>query len=85
MNFWTTDNTAEAIRLWNEGKSGDQIALVLGASSRNVVLGKLFRMGLMKNPHFCSVATRPRTRRLAIAHTTIGCVTAKARGLSGAP
>lgn len=59
MGFWNADNTAEAIRLWNDGKSGEEIKSALGARSRNAVLGKLFRAGSMNDP------ARPKPRSSA--------------------
>ena len=50
-NLWTDEASDLAASLWREGFSGGQIASALGAHgvkvSRNSVLGKLFRMGLV--------------------------------------
>lgn len=48
MSFWDDHPNAftDAKRLWLEGKSAKQIASEIGAASRNMVLGKLHRMGL---------------------------------------
>lgn len=45
---WTDEAAAEAKRLWiEEGFSAGQIAQSLGGISRNAVIGKLTRMGVM--------------------------------------
>ena len=50
-NLWTDEAADLAASLWREGFTGGQIASALGAHgvkvSRNSVLGKLFRMGLV--------------------------------------
>jgi hypothetical protein len=50
-NLWTDEASDLAASLWREGFTGDQIVSALGAHgvkvSRNSVLGKLFRMGLV--------------------------------------
>jgi len=47
---WTEERVAVIRALWNEGKSGSQIAGYIGGSAtRASVLGKLFRLGLMGN------------------------------------
>lgn len=45
MSEWTPERTGPLVALWNEGKSGSQIANYLG-TTRNAVIGKLHRMGL---------------------------------------
>jgi len=50
-NLWTDEASDLAASLWREGLTGSQIASALGERgvkvSRNSVLGKLFRMGLV--------------------------------------
>jgi hypothetical protein len=50
-NLWTDEASDLAASLWREGFTGGQIVSALGAHgvkvSRNSVLGKLFRMGLV--------------------------------------
>ena len=43
---WTDDRTATMSKLWAEGLSASQIAKALGGTTRNAVIGKVFRMGL---------------------------------------
>lgn len=52
-NGWNDENTAEAKRLFLDGKSATEIFEVIGAPTRNAVCGKLFRMGLTTSdkPH----------------------------------
>jgi len=52
---WTEDRVAVIRALWNEGKSGSQIAGYIGGSAtRSSVLGKLYRIGLMGNRRILS-------------------------------
>lgn len=44
---WTEGRTGALIALWREGKSGRQVADALNIRSRNAVMGKLFRLGLL--------------------------------------
>jgi GcrA cell cycle regulator len=44
-NSWNETRDAEAIRLFNEGKSSTEIAMALGGVTRNAVIGRLGRMG----------------------------------------
>lgn len=46
MTFWNDERNAEASRLWHEGNSASEIAAIIGAPSRNAVIGKLTRLGL---------------------------------------
>lgn len=49
---WTEDRIAIVRALWNEGKSAGQIASYIGRpATRNAVLGKLNRLGLLGNRH----------------------------------
>jgi len=43
---WTDDQVATLKALWKEGLSSTQIAMRMGLTSRNGVIGKLFRLGL---------------------------------------
>lgn len=47
---WTEDRFALVRALWNEGKSAGQIVGYIGApATRNAVMGKLYRAGLLGN------------------------------------
>ncbi|RZI99844.1 MAG: hypothetical protein EON90_09990 [Brevundimonas sp.] len=47
MTGWTEERTAEAVRLWGQGKSASQIARILQRGlTRNAVIGKIHRLGL---------------------------------------
>lgn len=63
---WTKDTEAEAARLWGFGKSGLEIAEILGGGlSRNAVMGKLHRMGVLKEkPHRESNIGKPGNKAL---------------------
>jgi len=43
---WTDDQVEKLKALWKEGLSSSQIAMRMGLTSRNGVIGKLFRLGL---------------------------------------
>ncbi|OWJ71411.1 hypothetical protein CDV50_10055 [Haematobacter massiliensis] len=47
---WTTERVVLLRKLWSEGHSANQIARELGNTSRNAVLSKLFRLGLLNKP-----------------------------------
>lgn len=47
---WTTERVVLLRKLWSEGRSANQIARELGNTSRNAVLSKLFRLGLLNKP-----------------------------------
>ena len=55
LAFWNDARESQLRELWLEGFSGLQIARIMGASSRNVICGKLARLGLAGRPG----ATRP--------------------------
>jgi GcrA cell cycle regulator len=44
--FWTGENIETMRRLWLDGRSARDIAALIGAPSRNSVIGKLHRIGL---------------------------------------
>lgn len=45
---WTEDRVNTLLRLREEGKTSSQIAEALGGTTRNAVIGKIFRLGLAK-------------------------------------
>lgn len=45
---WTVERELTVRRLWKAGHSAGEINLELGGTTRNAVIGKLFRMGLTK-------------------------------------
>lgn len=46
MSGWNDDRAAVARAMWNEGKSAAEISVALGVT-RNTIIGKLDRMGLL--------------------------------------
>lgn len=49
MSGWPEEKVGPLIDLWNEGKSGSQIALYFSdGTSRSAVIGKLYRLGLAR-------------------------------------
>lgn len=46
MSFWNDEQVTKAEHLWRDGRSAAQIAALIGAPSRNAVIGKLTRLGL---------------------------------------
>lgn len=64
MSRWTKDNTAKAIKLFTAGETLREIANALGDGfSRNAVLGKLARAGLIGNRRNGHAARPVRTDR----------------------
>lgn len=52
MTFvWTEDNVERAKVMWKDGSTATQIALDIGAPSRNSVIGKLTRLGVQRPEH----------------------------------
>lgn len=49
MREWTAQRMDTLRTMWNEGKSSTQISQALGGVSRNAVMGKVDRMGLMRS------------------------------------
>jgi hypothetical protein len=49
MMKWTAQRMDTLRRMWTEGSSSKQISEALGDVSRNAVMGKVDRMGLMRN------------------------------------
>ena len=50
MAEWTDERTQMAVKLWREGISATLIAGRLGDISRNAVIGKCHRLGLLREP-----------------------------------
>ena len=46
---WTDESITQLTNLWNEGKTGNEIAVIMGIS-RNSVIGKAHRLGLSGRP-----------------------------------
>jgi hypothetical protein len=49
MRNWTAQRMETLKAMWTEGKSSTQISQALGGVSRNAVMGKVDRMGLMRS------------------------------------
>ncbi len=45
---WTDERILTLSRLWKEGRSATEISVEMGIGTRNAVIGKLSRLGLMK-------------------------------------
>ncbi len=45
-NAWTDERVEKLKKLWNEGRSGANIADMLGGVTRNAVIGKAHRLGM---------------------------------------
>jgi GcrA cell cycle regulator len=50
MSFWNDTNIATVERMWTAGHSATEIQREIGAATRNVVIGKVARMGMQRNP-----------------------------------
>lgn len=61
---WSAERTEIAKRLWLEGKSATQIAMLLKCGlSRNAVIGKIHRLGLSKYGRAACAAPAPSMRK----------------------
>jgi GcrA cell cycle regulator len=64
---WRDDRVATLKQLWADGLSASEIARTLGGVTRNAVLGKLHRLGLLgTRPRIPLEAKRVRPRRTRI-------------------
>lgn len=77
---WTEENTAKLISLQSKGASAAEIALTIGAPSRNAVLGKLHRLWIRAIKQN-SVGGRPRKSDRVKASALV----AKLRNISSPP
>lgn len=48
---WTDERLKTAIKMWNAGYTGGEIAERLGWVSRSAVIGKLHRMGIKRGKY----------------------------------
>ena len=61
---WTDERIAELKRLWLDGLSASQIASALGGVTRNAVIGKLHRLGCVRNnPNFTRAVIKKAERK----------------------
>lgn len=73
--MWTDERVALAKQMWLDGKSGGEIARTLGGASRNAVIAKLDRLGLLRSDRAHRQgaglnkqrATKPSSRKVAKA------------------
>lgn len=65
---WTEPRTETLKRLWLDGLSASQVATILGGgATRNAVLGKLHRLGIMRRDTPSKPQCNPRRERLTDA------------------
>ena len=69
--IWTDDRVELAKQLFEDGATASQAAMKLGGISRNAIIGKWHRMGLVRAPKQRSLmrARKPITRKEKIAKT----------------
>lgn len=58
---WSAEQMAEAIRLYQDGKSSSEIAKHFGNITRNGVIGRLHRMGVTRSPAAAALANKNST------------------------
>ena len=58
---WSAERVTQLKSLWHEGLSASEVARALGAVTRNAVLGKLHRLGLLGT----KATSRPTRQRLS--------------------
>lgn len=64
--IWTPEMDSEMLKLWTEGKSASDIAVIIGYGSRNSVIGRLHRLKAqgVAVPEHVQAPAQPRKRRL---------------------
>lgn len=62
---WSDERVKRLKTLWAEGRSASQIARELGGVSRNAVLSKLFRLGILNKPRPGADSTEDQQMRVA--------------------
>jgi GcrA cell cycle regulator len=63
-DWWNEERVAELKARWNGGQTGKEICLAMGATSRNAVLGKAWRLGLRPRVKFTELARNPHAKRI---------------------
>lgn len=68
---WTDDRIEHLKMLWSDGKSASQIAALLGETTRNAVIGKIHRLGLIgrKGAPRKPALYRPASRESTLLYT----------------
>lgn len=68
-NTWTEDQIATLRRMWGEDRSASDIAKALGGLTRNAVVGKSHRLGLVREqePGARSKVARPEVAKASAA------------------
>ena len=61
-DWWNEERVAELKARWNGGQTGTEICRAMGATSRNAVLGKAWRLGLRPRVKFTQLARNPTKR-----------------------
>lgn len=65
MKYWTEDRVKTLISMWLDGNSAGKIADTLGGTTRNAVIGKVYRLGYSNR----KVSKRPTPEKPAIVDT----------------
>jgi GcrA cell cycle regulator len=63
QSWWTEERVSELRMRWANNESGSMIAIAMHAMSRNAVVGKLYRLGLHRQPIVRSNNGHKRVRR----------------------
>ena len=80
---WTTERVDLMRQMWATGISASKIAAALGAGvSRNAVIGKVHRLGIVDRSAATGVVA-PRMRRKETASVEVGVVEVKLRASGG--
>ncbi len=77
MKYWTDERVKTLTKMWHEGASAGKIADTLGGTTRNAVIGKVFRLGYSNRK-----VTKPATAKSAkprSATASSGKATSKAK------
>lgn len=65
--YWTDERIKLLQRLWADGFSASEIAVVLGGITRNVVIGRIHRMRLSGRVRFSASSQSHKSRKLRLA------------------
>ena len=63
-DWWNEERVAELKARWGDGQTGTEICRAMGATSRNAVLGKAWRLGLRPRVKFTQLARNPHAKRI---------------------
>ena len=70
ISIWTKEREAVVARLWADGRSAREIAIELGGTTRNAIIGKINRLDLPKPEGKIKKSTNPIGRKRLAKRST---------------